>query len=543
VKVGAISLVLLVHAAAARGQWDQFGGPERNFHCPAGSLAPAWPEKGPPVDWRREVGEGYSGILVDGERLYTMARRDGAEFVLGLDRATGATVWEHSYKVDITPSAKEFGGGPASTPALAGHRLITIGVGMHLFCLNKTSGKVLWRRSLMDEFQLPMPGRGYSSSPIVYRNTVILPIGGVDKVNAEDDEPSNGVKDGAVMAFDLTTGETAWSRHNFPESKASPILIEFASRQQLVVFTGNELAGLDPGNGALLWRHEHPTSYGFNCATPVFDGVDTLVCSSAYNNWTEAVQLADHEGKIDASQRWSSRRLRVHFTNLLLVGENVYGSSGMGRPAFVACLDVATGSTKWMERGFARANLLHADGRFVILDEDGLLALARFTDEGSEITGRLQISDGYAFSAPTLVGTRLYVRDRKYLTVFDLGSEAVARHESRKDETCRFSLEIPALPDDIETRLGHYRTDSPGREPSRVQLLVQDGWLKLDMPRQQRVRLAPMGDGKRWEVVEDRTSGSIPRRIELLPGKDGEPCGFLLWSPSQAERTYRMRTE
>lgn len=558
-------LVLLAWASSGEGQWEQFGGPQRNFHCPAENLAPSWPEKGPPVEWRREIGDGYAGILVDGERLYTMTRRagtrragtrragtrpggtrqDGVEVVIALDRATGKTVWEHAYRVDITPSAREYGGGPASTPALSGSRLVTIGVGMNLCCFDKGTGEVLWQRNLMEEHELPMPGRGYSSSPLVYEDTVILQLGGPDPVNAEDDAPSRGVRNGAITAFDLATGKVAWSGHNFPESKASPILIEFGDRPQLVVFTGNELAGLDPENGTLLWLHEHATSYGFNCATPVYDGVDTLVCSSAYNNWTEAVQLVEKDGAIEANLRWASRRLKVHFTNLLLVGGRVYGSNGMGRPAFVSCLDLETGSARWRKRGFAKANFLYADGRFVILDEDGRLALASFSDDGIEVHGSLTVTEGYAFSAPTLVGTKLYLRDRKMLTVFDLGAEAVARHAARKDDVGRFALAQPALPKGIEHRLGDYAPESSGasaRASQRVRLLVEDGWLCVKFFRQAPLRLAPAEEGRLWEVIADRTSGSTPRSIEFLSGKDGAKGSFVLNAPGR-KSTYILLEE
>lgn len=273
-----IVAAVIATAFPAQGQWLQFGGPHRNFHAPAGQLAESWPEAGPPVTWRRELGDGYSGVLVDGDRLYTMYRRGEDEVIIAMARDSGLTIWEHSYPVAGTLSALEFGGGPASTPTIVGDRLVTVGIGIDVNCIDKKSGEILWSRDMMEEFELSMPGRGFAASPLVHGGLVILPIGGRTPIKAIDDAYYEGIEDGSVVAFDLDTGKIAWVSQDFPGSKASPILIEFEGRSQVVVFMGNELAGLDPKSGELLWRIEHTTDYGFNCTTPVYDGVDMLIC-------------------------------------------------------------------------------------------------------------------------------------------------------------------------------------------------------------------------------------------------------------------------
>ncbi len=85
-------------------------------------------------------------------------------------------------------------------------------------------------------------------------------------------------------------------------------------------------------------------------------------------------------------------------------------------------LDVRTGETLWQARGFARASLLHADGKTIIMDEDGDLALARLTPDGMTVLARASLFETVAWTAPTLVGTTLYVRDRERTLALDLGS-------------------------------------------------------------------------------------------------------------------------
>jgi outer membrane protein assembly factor BamB len=527
-------LALVAVAGSAHGQWTQFGGPTRDFHAPAGELAPTWPEGGPPVTWRRPLGDGYSGVLVDGDRLYTLYRADGNEVVVCMERATGATVWEHAYPVVTTSSAQQFGDGPSATPTIAGDRLVTVGIGIDVHCLDKETGDVLWGHDLMEEFEIPMPGRGHSSSPLVVGDLVVLQAGGTDLSNAINDAPNLGLEGGSVLAFDLETGEIAWASQNFPESKASPLLIEFQGGEQIVVFMGNELAGLDPRYGDLLWRFPHATDYGFNCTTPVWDGVDTLVCSSSYNNWAEAVELVAADGGIEARKKWSSRRLRIHFTNLLLVDGRLFGVSGSTRPGLLSCLDLESGEMLWRTRDFPRANLVYAGGPFLVFDEDGRLSLVTFTDEGHEVHGEVAVTDSHAFTAPTLVGSDLYVRDRRYLTAFDLSPAAVAGARDR-------GLDVlgPELPEDVEALLGRFQTDDPGGEPDGVAVVIADGWLALELGEASTVRLALQEGRGRWEFVEDRTSGSTPRTLEFQRGADGAVEGFLLRSPAQEPRTYR----
>ncbi len=81
-----------------------------------------------------------------------------------------------------------------------------------------------------------------------------------------------------------------------------------------------------------------------------------------------------------------------------------------------------TGQVAWQDRGLARASFVYADGRLILLDEDGTLALATVSPEGLKIHSRAQVLTNKAWTAPTLVGRRLYVRDRATIKALDLGT-------------------------------------------------------------------------------------------------------------------------
>jgi hypothetical protein len=114
--------------------------------------------------------------------------------------------------------------------------------------------------------------------------------------------------------------------------------------------------------------------------------------------------------------------MRVHIGTAIRIGDHVYGSSGDFGPAFLTAVDVHSGKIAWQDRAFARAQLLYADGKLVILDEDGNLGIAIATPQGLQVLARAPVLENLAWTPPTLVGTKLYVRDRKNIASFELGS-------------------------------------------------------------------------------------------------------------------------
>ncbi len=109
---------------------------------------------------------------------------------------------------------------------------------------------------------------------------------------------------------------------------------------------------------------------------------------------------------------------------MVRIGDYVYGSSGDFGPAPMMALNVKTGEVKWQERAFAKANFVYADGKFIVVDEDGVIALAKFTPEGATVLAKSTLLEHNAWTAPSLAGTKLYVRDRKSIAALDLGASS-----------------------------------------------------------------------------------------------------------------------
>jgi outer membrane protein assembly factor BamB len=416
VVIGLAIAAVAISAQSSNSAWPQWGGPNRNFVSDSKGLATSWPAAGPKTLWSRALGEGHSAIASDGPRLYTMyrplgmlamVRRSQEEVVAALDAATGKTIWEHKFPSPTTGVNFQEGAGPHATPLITADRVFAAGSRKELFALNKGNGQVVWSHDMIKEYGATEPGRGYTCSPLLYGDTIIVSMGGPGQT---------------LAAFNHRTGALAWKAGSFEASPASPILIDVDGQKQLLYFGGDRIVGVDPANGKELWSHPHKTDWGLNISTPLWFPADHLLfASSAYGTGSRVLELRQAGGKTTATEKWFSNRMRVHIGTAIRIGSSVIGSSGDFGPAFITAVDLASGKVLWQDRSFARAQLLHADDKLVILDEDGTLGLATASPSGLQVLAKAPILDHLAWTPPTLVGTKLYVRDRKNIASYELG--------------------------------------------------------------------------------------------------------------------------
>jgi glucose dehydrogenase len=400
-------LLLLLAILQGDGRWLEWGGPTRDFHVPDAHLAASWPREGPRRLWTRGLGDGYSAILADGSTLYTLFRRGQENVATALDAESGRTLWEQPFDTTPLPGMfLEYGRGPNSTPLLVGGRLFVVTFTGRLAALDPKTGRVLWQQELWKDHGGTFRDVGYSASPLAYKDTVILPVGGKGK---------------GVFAFRQSDGVVLWKRQDFENAMSSPVLIRVDGEEQVVLFMVDHIAGLDPATGDLLWSHGHKTDHAVNASTPVFADGNILVLSSAYGTGARALKLVRKDGKTTARELWQNPRFKVHHGNMIRIGEYVYGSSGDFGPAFLTAVHVPTGRIAWQDRHFPKSNFLYAGGKVIVLDEDGRLALATLSPKGLEVHSEAEILTKLAWTVPTLAGRRLYVRDRQTIAAFDLG--------------------------------------------------------------------------------------------------------------------------
>ena len=393
------------------GQWHQWGGPSRDFNIRTTSLTGDWASATPTPLWTRPLGEGYSSVLVDDGLLFTMYRDGDDEVVIALDADSGDTRWTYAYDAPLLHDGyfevwlNSAGPGPYATPLIADGAVFTIGVNGHLHALDAHTGELRWQHNLVQLFEL-VDYNAFASSPIAFENMIILPLGGSGR---------------GVVAFDQRSGSVVWRSDDFDLGPGSPSLIRLDDVTQLVVLGQQEVVGLDPANGRRQWSHTHTNELGLNISVPLWDNDNGLFVSSAYDGGSRLIRLSYVDGRVTPEEIWTNNRMRVHFGNAVRVGGLILGSTGDFGPAFLAALDSETGEEVWRERTFARAHLLQVDGRLVIVDEDGELAVASVGESGLEVHMRTTALTENAWTPPTLVDNVLYLRDRSTIRALAFG--------------------------------------------------------------------------------------------------------------------------
>jgi outer membrane protein assembly factor BamB len=399
-------------APAPSGDWLQWGGPRRDFVTPATGLPSLWPTNGPQKLWSRTLGDGYSGIAVEGTTLYTAYRRGTQDVVTALDSRTGKTIWEYAYEASFTNAYSEgVGPGPYAMPQVIGDRLVTAsGIGQ-IQSLDKKTGRPVWSRDVYREFGGTRLEFGYSCHALPYKDTLILLAGG---------------RDATALALRQSDGSVIWKSDNSRNSRnahSSPVLINVDGQVQVVALMAAEVIGFNPDNGQLLWSHPHNTDYGLAISTPIWAPGNLLFISSAYGGGSRVLELRQSGGKMTIRELWHNQRIQSHFGSVIRYGDYMYLSSGHNGPAFVTCVNLRTGQIAWQQRGFAKAQLLGADDKLILLDEDGTLALIEATPVAFRVLAQVPLLEHLSWTAPTLSGSKLYLRDRRVLMALDLGAK------------------------------------------------------------------------------------------------------------------------
>lgn len=394
-----LSLTLLAAGPAAALDWPQFRGVNRDGVSAETDLPRSWPAEGPRVVWKRAIGEGYSGISVVGDRLYTMDSDGTAEYVLALEAGSGKEVW----RVPAGPKLIDsMGNGPRTTPTLDGGTVYAMGSHGRLLALKAADGAKIWEVDLPQAFAAKRPNWGYSGSPLIDGDLLILEVGG---------------KDGrGVVAFEKATGKVRWGALDGDPAYSSPVMMTIGGIKQYVVprRAGSQTVALRPDDGSVLWTHPGPFSV---IASALFIPPDKVYVSGGDDAGAVLMRIKTIEGKATVEELWKTRAMKNHFNNAVLVGDHIYGFDN----ATFKCLSVATGEPAWAFRGLGKGSLLAADGDLLIVLSDlGTLLLVKADPAAYTELARFQAMEGKAWTAPTLANGRLYLRDNDEIVALEM---------------------------------------------------------------------------------------------------------------------------
>jgi outer membrane protein assembly factor BamB len=339
-------LALAMGSGAWAQDWPQWRGPNRDGKAADFKVPKTWPKE-LKQQWKTGVGEGVATPALVGDKLFVFSRQDGNEILRCLNATDGKELWQDKYEsLGASGPAGSFSG-PRSSPAVANGKVVTLGVRGVLSCYDAASGKKLWRK---DEFKA-WPGFHPSSSPIIVDGLCIAQLGGKEN--------------GALVAYDLASGEEKWKWSGGSPAYASPVLLTVGGAKLIVAQTEAKLVAVNAATGKLIWEGAAtPRGEGGGpggggggpggggpgggrggprdnkAATPIIDG-HTIIISGRE---LKAMKL-DKEGEdFVAKELWSNSEKPVVFNTPVLKNGLLYGLTG-GNELF--CVNAKDGKLAW----------------------------------------------------------------------------------------------------------------------------------------------------------------------------------------------------
>jgi outer membrane protein assembly factor BamB len=380
--------------------WPGLWGPTRNGESPAASASPPRTAK---ELWRRSTAGGYSEIAIANERAVTMELRDGDDFVVAFDAATGKEIW--SARVGAT--YRGHGGshdGPIATPTLDGGDVFAAGPHGHLVALDAKTGEERWRHDLAASLGATMPRWGFAASPLVEAGLVVVPAGG-----------DSG---GGLLAFDRASGRLVWSApHTKSTSYSSAVAATIAGTRQIVTASSDRIFGVSSKDGRLLWSVNGPGTSIEVSNSPIVLPDDRILLT--FWEHSRLIKIARKGEGLSASEIWQSPRLRGFNGPTIYRDGHLFGFAG---PQLV-CLDAATGDVRWRERTGEGTLIGMGSNLFLLGQTSGELRVVGASPTGYTETFRTRIftPDVPSVTGPSIADGRLYARNIREMVAFELG--------------------------------------------------------------------------------------------------------------------------
>ncbi|MHC4556510.1 MAG: outer membrane protein assembly factor BamB family protein [Planctomycetota bacterium] len=200
------AIVTITTGSSLAADWPQWRGPNRDGKSPDTGLLKEWPDDGPPLTWKTDnLGGGYSTPTIASGRIFGMSNRGEDEIVWALSETDGKELWVTRLGPAFEQRPSQGREGPACTPTVDGELLYVEGLAGNVACLQVKDGKIIWQKSLTDDFGGRVPMWSYRESPLVDGEKVIYTPGG---------------EDATLVALNKLTGETIW-KSKMPDAAAS----------------------------------------------------------------------------------------------------------------------------------------------------------------------------------------------------------------------------------------------------------------------------------------------------------------------------------
>ena len=388
----------------------QFFGPERDGVVHGAHLDHDWAAHPPKLLWRQPVGLGWSAFSVVGGRAFTLEQRGDDEQVTCYDVVSGALVWSHMHpKVRFVEW--QGGDGPRSTPTVSNGRVYAMSATGILDCLNASDGSQVWSHNVLKDNDLDNLTWAKSNSPLVFDDKVV--VTGGQKL----DDKGKEIPTPCVFAYNRDTGAPMWKAGSDRSSYSSPVLVTLAGKRVILSSNSINLSAHDPATGAALLTHPWGVPMWPRAAQPLILAGDRVFLSAGYGNGCLMLQIkASSDGKLTATELWSSRKMKTQFNSVHLHDGHIYGLDD----GSLACLNIETGERLWKDGRFGAGQSLLVDDAVLIQAEKGDVVLADAKPDSYHELGRITALSSKTWNHPVLAGHYLLVRNDQEMACYDL---------------------------------------------------------------------------------------------------------------------------
>lgn len=406
--------------------WPQWRGPNRDNHSAYKSINADWAAQKPSLLWKVEgVGKGYASVSVVGDRVYTTGNLGDGEkqHVICVDMKAKKVLW----KQQISEKKPEHGyDGSRCTPSIVGDKLYAISSDGNIVCLNAETGKPIWGKSFITEWQgKMMSGWGFSESPLVDGDHVLC---------------TPGSDQAMIVCLNRQNGKEIW-RSAVPDQgeKGSPgagyasmVIGHGAGVKQYVQLIGRGLIGVRASDGKLLWRYNHIANNVADIPTAIVKD-DYVFGSTGYGDGGSGLVKLSKDGdgvKAEEVYYLAANQLQNHHGGMVLVGDYLYFGNGHNN-GFPVCVEFLTGKIKWGGKlrgvGKESACITYVDGHIIYRyqqpGEDGdSIALVEATPDEYRLKGsfRPEVIEREGWAHPVVANGKLFLREQNSLMCYDI---------------------------------------------------------------------------------------------------------------------------
>lgn len=393
----------------ANGQLFEWRGPGRSGIYNETGLLKTWPAGGPSLLWEAgKMGDGYSSPTVTDDAVYVTGRRDSSDVLTALT-LNGKKKWETVYgKAWMTNHT-----GSRCTPTYYNGNIFLISGSGDIVCVG-SDGKIKWSKNHYKLYESQPIMFGISESPLIVDNMVIASPGG---------------KKASIVAFNIADGKVMWEAEPLGEPQyVNPKLIEYAGKKMIVTVGGTYIFAVDAKDGKVIWKVNYPEINAAtgrvmknHATTPIYRDGNILI-AVGYNWVALKLKLSADGNSVETV--WENRNFDPQLGGVVLLGNNIYGSTHMSKPVDMwACVDWTTGKTLWTERWNSRGSLISADGMLYLFEEkSGHVALVKPNPSKLDIVSEFQITKGEGpfWAHPVISKGKLYIRHGEALMVYQI---------------------------------------------------------------------------------------------------------------------------